>query len=199
MSTVIPDHNASDLSVYKMVLNRLPFLADTDTNAELISAFTMEVMMELETCFNIRITPETLVEDLARVGVEANYTLLQKMIVADIVAVYILMLEVTKATVGAVDDMGVPVTTPLTTFLKRAKAGSAEVEYGQFDISKGAGMSTSGMNLMTMYKKSAMRRARNLGCIIDICEDCTIAIESVMNIGLPFYIPSTGDCLGCGG
>ena len=68
--------------------------------------------------------------------------------------------------------------------LTKAKAGSTEVEWEQL---KGGGSGNNGATsikletsqLLNALKKSAYRKGRSLGFIIDICEDCSIAIESL--------------------
>ena len=60
-------------------------------------------------------------------------------------------------------------------------------------------MFVSGSDLLAQYKKSAMRKARNLGCIIDICDDCATQAElNSMFLPAPFKVTVSKDC-GCGG
>jgi len=190
------NHNtgAENLSVRDLVLARLPFIADTLVNTKLLSTFTLEVMYELEGCFKVSILPDGTI-NLARVGDETFYSVLMKSIIADIVAVYILILLGAGSQFNGIVaqiDTGI-----LSKYLKKTKAGSVEVEYDQFDFKKGSSFTRlDTMSLIGAYKKSAVRRAHQLGCVIDICDDCSIALAALMstNVGLPFL---TTDC-GCG-
>lgn len=182
-----------ELSIYQMVLNRLPFLVDNPTNQQLITDFTLEVAWELESCFQVRFVTDPITgivtEDDTRVGLDSSYTILQKSIIADLVASYILTMIVVGNTQG---NGGTPPSG--STFLKRAKAGSAEVEWGQFSVKDGAVFFIGAGALLDKYKSDAARKARGLGCIIDICDDCTA--QTADNMGaMPFITVS--DC-GCG-
>lgn len=66
--------------------------------------------------------------------------------------------------------------------LVKAEAGSTKVEWEQL---KGGGAGNNGAtsikmdttNLLNSLKKSAYRKGRSLGFLIDICDDCSLAIE----------------------
>jgi len=182
-----PVHESVDLTVYKMVKNRLPFLEDTTNNEELVSNFTLEVMHELGACFGVE--PED-------IGDEAKYTVLQKSIIADIVSVYILIIQMV-ANAGGVSSSSETVTPGDKKVLTSATAGSVSVEWSQFNSKSGASLNMSGGDLLMKYKKSAIRKARTLGCLIDICDDCSIAVEIMMGYSAaPFIVVAGGGC-GC--
>lgn len=190
-----PNHNNPDLTIYVMVRNRLPFIEDTPVNETLISTFTLEVMYELEPCFKIRydktITP-TPPEDWARVGDEQYYGLVQKQVVADIVSVYILIIQTLTNVAGG----GVSGDTPLTKYLKSAKAGSAEVTYEQFNVNNSLLLSMKAADLLSLYKKSAIRKAMSLGCVFDFCDECSIEFTN-QTTPIPFMVVTNNGC-GCG-
>lgn len=191
------DHN-TDISIYTMVRNRLPFIEDTPTNTTLVSNFTLEIMWELEVCFQVG-KQEDLPYDANRVGHEGNYTVLQQSIIADIVSVYILLIQGANG-IGVVSGGGGPTPT-LGTFLKRAKAGSTEIEYDQFDATSASAQTTFGLGvqgLLEKYHKSAVRRAAATGCYFDICGDCTIQFTSANTVA-PFAISSPAPGCGCCG
>jgi hypothetical protein len=181
------NHNQA-LSIYQMVLNRLPFLIDDPTNDALVSAFTFEVMNELEPCFNVKTDKTTGVVDELRIGDEQYYTIAQKSIIADLVAAYILMIQ------GASGTLGTSGSTPLSTFLSRAAAGSASVEYTQFNIANSAYANMKVDTLLNMYRNNAKNKAYKIGCMIEICDECSINI--LQNTAIkPFVV--INDC-GCG-
>lgn len=185
----MPDHNQT-LDVKQMVRNRLPFLEDTPANTTLLSQFTLEAMYELDLCFRIRIDSNG-DEVWARVGDEANYNVMQKSIVADLVAIYVLMVAFMETAAGNVSTN----TAALQTFLKKAKAGSVEVEYDQFDLKKGT-FSIDTKTMLDKIKGDLMRKARGQGCIFDICDDCSLAWQTQNTVIPPFGVFG-GDC-GCG-
>lgn len=199
----LPNHNpdGENLSVYDMVLNRLWILADTERNKSIIGTFTLELMNELETCFKVshvlNVTTGEVTIDLTRIGDENFYTVLQRSIVADLVCTYILMIAAYGGdfTTGS----GTVPNEALKTFLKKAKADVTEVEYDQFDLRKDtASKFIGGADMISLYSKSAIRKARTLGCLIDICNDCSLAIEIMLKE--PAIVPFIymGGCCGCG-
>lgn len=189
-----PIHTGEDLAIYQMVLNRLPFLSDTEKNTSLVSNFTLEVMHELEPCF--RVDKNVSETDPTHVGDEQYYSIPQKAVIADVVSCYILILQMLANMAGVADvDSGLTATN--NKFLSRTKAGSVEVEWEQFDVQKGSGMLMSPDALLGMYRKSAMRKARALGCIIDVCDDCSTAVELMQDYDVaPFKVVTLTDC-GC--
>lgn len=181
----LPNHNNPDLTIYEMVRNRLPFLEDTVPNQTILSTFTLEAMHQLETCFKVRFVDNT--EDWLRVGDEANYSVIQKSIIADVVAVYVLGFT---AAFNANPPAG---SAALGTFLKKAKAGSAEVEYDQFDVKKTSVMYLKAEDLMSTYRKSAISKGLQIGCYFDLCDDCTIQWLD-RGIVVPPFIVITSNC-----
>jgi hypothetical protein len=79
--------------------------------------------------------------------------------------------------------------------LTKAKAGSAEVEWEQI---KSGGTGNNGAtsikmdtnSLLNSLKKTAYRKARNLGFIIDICDECSVSIKSWSTLPTPSFIIS---------
>ena len=193
----LPNHNTEDLTVYQMVLNRLPFLVDNTGNKKLLSHFTLEVMNELEPCFRVRFNPDTNAEQFTRVGDEQFYSVLQRSVVADIVSMYIVLLKATETSAGDADT-GV---TASPTFMSKVKAGSVEVEYDQFKLKDSTLMAIETEALLSTFKKNAIRKAGQLGCVIDICDDCSInLLETAMHTtNIPALRVSSwnSDC-GCG-
>lgn len=182
-----------NIPILRLVYNRLTFLVPNEDNDARINDFIGEVSFELEPCFKIRFheLDGVKIEDWERVGVEEYYRLDQRSVIADLVAVYVLMMIV------AANSQGTPgaEAQPTTTYLKRAKAGSAEVEYGQFSVKDGNMLFLNADSLINTYKASAERRARTLGCIIDVCSDCTAMAETG-----PLPLMTITDCgCGCGG
>lgn len=180
------NHN-QNLPIKQMVFNRLPFLEDTPKNEEIISQFTLEVMYELEPCLRKRMGNDN-IEDWSRVGDEDNYNVMERSVIADVVTMYILMMTF-FATMGGNAGAGTP---SLSTYLKKAKAGSTEVEYDQFDIKGAAMLALDSKSLLEQVKNDINRKARVIGCIFDVCNDCTIALGGVSPV--PAFIVHTNMC-----
>lgn len=156
-----PDHT-QDLQITQMVYNRLPFLAQTAGNASLISMFILEVMYELEICFKVDLLDPIPVPPATNIGVEEIYTIPQRVIIADVVAVQILIMKLALNMGGAASGTDDGINTGK--FLKKTKAGSVEVEWEQTDTKKGGGLFTSAESLLKLYQQSASRKSHALGC-----------------------------------
>jgi len=170
-----------------MVLNRLTFIENNPTNEQLISYFIFEVMAQLNVCFK---------KDDTDLGDETKYSTVQKSIIADLVSIYILIMQA-----GAVAGGVAGSSAATTTFISKAKAGSVEVEYKQFDVKLGGSFAMASTDLITFYKKNAINKALSLGCIIDICDDCSVKAQLQMQNNLQGFITFQSDdgCGCCGG
>jgi|AntAceMinimDraft_13_1070369.scaffolds.fasta_scaffold01517_5 hypothetical protein len=178
-----------DLDIATMVFNRLPFLTNNTGNLTKLGEVILEVMSELEVCFMINtLRPEG--ETDSWVGYEEKYLLEQRVVVADVVAVYLLLYRMIAET-GGVSD-GTKDGTAEGKYLKKTKAGSVEVEWDQIDSKKG-GMSSSVDGLLEMYQASARRKASLIGCMIS-WDNADMIVDRERNIEMPFIVVS--DC-GC--
>lgn len=141
------------------VYARISFLTVTDPNTAIIGGYIAEVMQELESCFKIGI------EDSELVGDDANYNGAQKSLIMDMVAVYMLQRIAAENASAAENET----TEGAGTFIKKAKAGTVEVEYEQLDSKKGSAGSTLVLKageLITMYRQHADRKAGAMGCVL---------------------------------
>lgn len=189
----MPNHNTS-LSIYQMVLNRLTVLEDSPENTTLLSNFTLEYMYSLEPCFQVATAKGTIAEDLTRIGDEDYYSIPQKSVIADLLAVMILTRN--AATNSVVTGGGAATG---TTFLKKAKAGEAEVEYEQFKIKDGLSWYLNPESLINRYKKAAINTAALMGCVVDICDDCSVSLVNSNGNAAPFIVASSSfKTPGCG-
>lgn len=178
------NHNNPELSIYRMVRNRLPFVVDNAENMAVLSGFTLELMNQLNYLFEI---PADMI------GKEENYTVLMQSILADIICVYILMAQaaVTFKDLGAGAGTG-GTAGSVDTFLKVAKAGSVEVQYDQADINKtvtksgeGGGGSLGLTAMIDMYKASAIAKAYSHDWRLVLFEE---DIPTVLVMDAPFKI-----------
>jgi len=142
----LPIHIGEDLSVQMLVLNRLPFLSDTLKTTTSLGMYTIEIMAELEPCFRVDELP---IEPPAttNIGDENKYSLAQRVVVADLVCVYVLMGLIVGNMAGTINEEG-ELVAGSPKILTRTKAGSVEAEWEQFDIKKGAGLYTTADDLL---------------------------------------------------
>lgn len=166
--------HTQDLSITQMVLNRLTFVLANDNNYAIISSFIWEVCNQYETCLKVSIVtdPETgeVTVDVSRIGDEQYYTVLQRSLIADIVCIYMLE-KISLQISSGLDENGLPINQ--STFLSKAKAGSVEVEYTQFDSKKGASsLSTTVSESLKLFRQSAFQKGIQAGCLLDICNEC---------------------------
>lgn len=174
----MPNHANPDATIYSIVLSKLPFVSDNETNEALISGFTYDAMLELEVCFKIG----------DNLGDEDYYSPAQKQVIASIVAAYVLYTQVLTNMQASQSS------SPLATYISKAKAGSAEVEYDQLDASKSLIMNMSAKDALGFYQKDAIRKAAKLGCIFDFCDDCTMQFFEKANPVKPFIVINDCDC-----
>lgn len=188
----VPTNHNTDLTIGEMVFNRLTFLNSSDPATEtIVSEFIFEIMWDLEACFKIK--EATTPSDDLNVGDEQYYSMVQKMIIADLTAVYILM------QVGAAISGGSSTISAGGTYLKKAKAGSVEVEWDQSGSSSSVGgLEINSSGLIDKYTKSAVRRAQGLGCIIDLCDGCSLSVMLAhSSFDVPFKVVKSSDDCGC--
>lgn len=184
MPTTITDHGAAQLSIYQMVLNRLPFLVDSVGNEQKISYFTFEIMSQLNICFQLA---------NADIGKEEKYSTLQKSIIADLDSLYIL---ITQAAIAAGGTAGSGASNGK--FLKRVKADVVESEWEQFDVTKGITFAISPTQMQDFFKKQAITKAASLGCLLDVTDDALVAYIQSMSTPKPFITFQSSGCDGCG-
>jgi hypothetical protein len=135
------------MTIQEAVYRRLTYLEQNEDNNSLIEEFAIEVKAELEPFLNKG---------------DADYTVLEMSLIADMVSIYLLLSAFTKNSLS---------TEGVSNFLKKAKAGSVEVEYDAHNASTSLG-AVDAKSLMAILKDNASRKARLLGCILDICGDC---------------------------
>lgn len=183
-----------NLTIPDMVFTRLPFLEKTEANNNLIKSLVVEVMFELEICFKTGLFESTELE-----WDESHYNVLQKSIIADIVCCYILIIKM-LANIGGVASTETTTGSVAGKFLKSAKAGSVAVEWEQFDLNK-ATLAMTGESLLNRYRKGAISKAAKLGCVIDICDDCSMTVmQAIADNIAPFKIVNfpSSNCGCCG-
>jgi hypothetical protein len=155
----MPDTNHNDVaySITKFVYNRIPFLVESEANQNLISNYIVEAANEAQSCFNVPANS---------VAVESAYTAFQKSILGDMVAVGILKRIVAENSQNASIGAGAEA----ATYLKKAKAGSAEAEFEQVDIDKTMNKEALVMKaqgFIDLYVGDITRKYGQLGCVYD--------------------------------
>jgi NAD-dependent DNA ligase len=174
--TAITNHNNVPTTIHELVFNRVGFLAKIQSNADIISNYIVEVCNNLESCFQVSWYDNNHVrqttQDITRIGNELNYTISQKSLIADFVAIYMLERNAVINMGGkSVDDVTGDLTTSDKTFLSKAGAGSVVVEYSQFDSNK-SNLKTSIDYIVSRLKEDAFAKGKDMGCLLDICPKC---------------------------
>jgi hypothetical protein len=160
-----PNHINRSLTVYKMLLNRLPFIEDCERNKELLSELTYEVMVELEGCFNVSILPDGTI-DQTRVGQERFYGINHKSIIADILAINTIMVTALR-TIGG-DKQSITKSEPATKFISNVQAGSVTVGYSQLSLNSTAIIGIDTVKSMELFKADVTRKMLKIGCAYEI-------------------------------
>ena len=164
------DHTTNDLSIYKMVRNRLPFVTDNAANTGIISNFTLEMMHKLEVCLN----KDKDSPDPSHIGQEEYYTVQEQSLIADIVTVYLIYRNAVVRIEGDTDNS---VSAIDTTFVKKAGAGSAQVEFGQLDTAKAFNVNLS--HVAETYKSSAIAAGLKLGCTLIFLDNGGLEVSCI--------------------
>lgn len=177
------NHNAN-LSIAEMVRNRLPFLAQTPEMDSLMSSFIYEIMIELEPCFRVEEKPKD--NNESNIGKEEKYEPIQRIIIADLTSCYIIMYLRALRSFG---DGDIKEEFEMPTYLKRAKAGSVEVEW---DKAVSGGFDNYDLDaLYDQLRNSAIRKAFNIGCIIEWTDEL-LAMEMDRQVPLPLKVFNSG-------
>jgi hypothetical protein len=151
-------------SIFSLVQDRLPFIqTEEEVNPKMI-----EVMYILQS--------ETKLDDTL-VEIEGSYTSVQRILIADITAYYLLQKEA-KKNVGGTN--GQPGTNGKV--LKRAKADVVESEFEVLKVGEGQ-ISQSTVDMLADLKSRACNGARKLGYIIPLCLDQIWEFETPAFIG----------------
>lgn len=133
-------------------------------NEQLISRYIFQMMTQMQPCFQI---PD------ADFGDETKYSLTQKMILADLVAWYILFRQVLINTEGDSANPNAPA--PPTRYISSAKAGEVSTNWSYIKLSDTGKAVLSAKDMMAAFKENAVCLARQLGCVIEICADGSIS------------------------
>lgn len=200
--TALMDYTPVALTIYQMVLNRLPFLADSVPNQTLVGSFIYESMVELDVCFKIDTTnPLYDASDPTAqptyLGDEQYYSPLQKLIIADLTAYTVILYIMVANTAGTASGSSNGTQTTTAKYMSRSKAGSAEVEWKGFEANGKVAFFTNGSDMAATYKASAFRRALSLGCNIDITSAVGFELWKENTPFVPFKVV-TDNC-GCTG
>lgn len=157
----VPNHNTPELTILKMVLNKLPFIENTEKNIDLLSELTFENMIEIESCFNIGTLPDG-TYDISRVGQERLYSMYQKSIIADILCMNLLMNWALK-TIGG-DKQSSTQTEATIKYIKSVQAGSVNVGYDQISLKDKGILAVDTLTAIQNFKNSIDRKMTKIGC-----------------------------------
>lgn len=164
-------------TINQYVKARMPFLDATDDMN--IDIFTMEVYYTLAVYFGY-----TVPDDVTTIEDPATYNELQKSLIADIVACYLIIRRVISNKEGDAAAGSGSSTPTGNRFLKKAKAGSTEAEW---DIAKSTeyeasfGLSTG--DLLDMLKNQACLKARQFYIDLKVCDDGTCSCNPLDDDG----------------
>ncbi len=132
---------------------------------KVIGAYILNVMSDLDVC----------IKKLSNCGNEYFYTEQQKAVILDLVLWYVLFFR----SINNIQTNNGNVVDGLT-FISKAKNGASEVEFKEFnDSSAGAGLGSKAT--LDFLINSAKRKGAHIGCIIDLCDGCALAVKTMFN------------------
>lgn len=141
------------VQIQELVYTKLSFLVNDTPTDNKIDLFAKEIMYMLQNCLKIA---DAGVED------ESAYTFMQLSLISDLVCIKLLNTK-------AVQDMASSSSGDGGTYLKKAKAGSAEAEFDS--IPKEGRMYSSVSELFKEIKAEALSKASQYGCMIPMITD----------------------------
>lgn len=151
---------------------------EANKNEKLISRFIYQMMVQLNSCFE---------KTDAELGDEQYYSDLQRMLIAEMVAYYIVLLQSMANSGGGTG--GVTSSESSSTqdqlYVKSAKTGETTVTWDVFDIKKSAFLSMDAAASMEYFKSNALCLAKALGCQLEVCADGGITCSGCANNGIP--------------
>ena len=159
------------VQIQELVYSKLTFLTNDAPTDNKIDLFAKEIMYMLQNCLKIA---------LADVEDESAYTFLQLSLISDLVCIKMLNTQ-------AVQDLASSSSGSGGTFLKKAKAGSAEAEFDA--IPKEGRMYSNIMDLFKEIKAEALSKAAQYGCIIPMITDQVLEPSF-----LPPFVVITDNC-----
>lgn len=161
---------------------------EANYNEQLISRFIYEAMTILQNCFLI--TPDT------NVGDEQYYSLLQKIIIADIVAYHIVFsTTVGNAQGGSISTSG---TAPVTKYIKTAAAEGISTSWDYLNIKNTAFLAMDAKDMMDKFANNAKCNARQLGCTVEVCDGVVSCCGGTPIIEGGFFVaPPLSRCKNC--
>lgn len=158
---------------------------DANYNEELISRFILEMMVILQSCYNI--------DPPANVGDEQYYNDLQKIVLAELVAYYLVF----WATVGnSQGGMNVSGDSSLPTggrYVKSASADGLSTTWEYLNIKNTAFLAMDAEKIMAQFKANACQYGKQLGCEIEICNGAVSCKCSIKMINTPFIVAKRGN------
>jgi hypothetical protein len=166
--------SAVDLTILSVIQSKLPTsIFDADPAMD---GIVQDVFVEMETCFRKRFyydADNICQEDWARVGDVQYYNPIERSIIGDFASWRYLL----RKLIDEASKVGLSLETASgQRFIKKAKAGSAEAEFEQRDLRNNPMIVKIG-ELLRMLKEDVRRKARNIGCVIDINDDNAYTIE----------------------
>ena len=152
---------AGDMSVGSTVTFQSNF------NEQLISRYILQLMTQLQPCF--RIDPP---ED---VGLESKYALIQKMIIADLVAWYILFRLTIANAEGDVSTGDTKESLAAEKYIASSNSGEVSVSWSYLKLSETGYLSLDAASMMANFKANAVCLAGQIGCNVEVCDDGSVS------------------------
>lgn len=168
-------------SIQKGVYNRLPFVTKSDSNDDLINDFTADFFSELQNGLS-KANDKYMDED--------NYSNAERSLFSDLVACKLL---VRRAVQNMEGGDGV-VAGEAIKGLKKAKAGEAEAEFNYSTAKDGSTILIEGGNLVNRLMADAVRKAHNLGIVIDLSYETEFTISIMTTTSKAIFNISFNDC-----
>lgn len=145
-------------------------------NDQLISRYIYQMMWQLQACYQIVDSGGN-----PAVGDESLYSLLQKMVIADLVSWYILFRQTLINSQGNANDDDPAPDAPPQRYVQTAKTGEVSTTWSYVKLNDTAYASIDAEKMMAAFKDSAVCLAQQLGCVIEVCADGSVSCSCVVS------------------
>ena len=170
----------------------LPSVVATNTvgwssnfNEQLISRFILEMMTVVQSCYQIA--------PITNIGDEQYYNDLQKIVLAELTAYYIVFWATVGNAQGGMNAGGNSNLPTVSRYIKTAGADGISTTWEYLNIKSTAFLTMDAEKMMAQFKANAVCYGKQLGCQIVICDGavaCSCSLRPILTT--PFIVGKRG-------
>jgi hypothetical protein len=160
---------------------------EANFNEQQVSRYILEMMYVLQPCFQI--------DPATDIGDESKYNMLQRLVIAELVCYYIVLLQSSANVQGAA---GTQSGAAPQKYVQSSSANGVSVTWAYLSLNNAPYLALNAEKLMNQFKYQAACFGKQLGCQIEICADggisCSCNAECSPTILHPFIVADKLNC-----